>query len=1100
MLTIYGARTRRLWPHLVASLSDSRSRKRRCIVLVPEQYTLQAEEDLIKDLSLPGFFDINVASFSRCVIRLFELCGSGCTRIDDNGRNIALAQSLIACRKKLLYYGNASRKRGFVSQACAWISAMKKARVDPDAFIEYVNLLSEGNSKEKMHDLALLYKTYSGILADKYVDGEDALEKAILALPYSDEIKDADIFVYGFDIITEDLSRFLCAVNKYCHSCSVYLVMDREDSRSGDLFSPIRESAERLRTALKEKGLKRNWIWLDNAPINAPDDIRFLESGLLCPSASIYQAISPNISLFEASSVFSETSEICQRITLLLRNGSAPESICILCGNIEKYYAVLESQMYAYGIPAYFAYKEPLLLHGVSEMLLSALRCAANGYRREDVINLIKSGYSSLPEEMCWTLENYSVRYGISGRLWRKPFTRGSEDEISAAESARQKIIPPLEKLQSGLKTAANAEDSLRAVIDYLIASKVPSSLSRQEDLLEQLELESAVIKNRQVWSRLLFVFEQLCEISPGSRITARSMISLLEAGLMENSISSLPPTAGCIYIGQIGNLIPSNPLTVFACGLDSSMDSGEHKSLLTEDESDMVCSDLKISLGACSAEKDILSELDIWKALSSPVRELHLSYSRSSISGACQRPSQTVLDIKRLFPALQVYRTVSDSEGTLFPLVPDAALEEIGMRIRNGTMNGSWTNAWKWLMQSSRYQKTAQEIVRRLNSENNSIDEKIPSDLSRTLFKERIISISRLEKYAECPYSHFVQYGLRPSEQKEWGVDPRDAGVFFHAAMEGFTRILPQNPSWPIIGRKECDQIMSAALKPLTDEWKNSAFIDNARSRAEARRYIDICKRVAWIFTRGAKESRFRPSEMEVSFGYPGGPPPLKLLLQDGTTVLVRGRIDRIDRFDSGDSVYLRVVDYKSGEQKLDPAKIQVGMQLQLLLYLEAALNSDPHAIPAGAFYQWMGNPLVDQDKKHQIEQEIAKKLCLKGVMLNDVQVIQWMDQSTPPVSIEDALKKDGTPKSGKLVCSLEEMELLIHLAHKTAVNLTEEIRKGDIRISPISEGTNIVRCKFCAFAGVCRRDSQNRPQSRQLPDTGLSDLLQNHNLTDPM
>ena len=174
-------------------------------------------------------------------------------------------------------------------------------------------------------------------------------------------------------------------------------------------------------------------------------------------------------------------------------------------------------------------------------------------------------------------------------------------------------------------------------------------------------------------------------------------------------------------------------------------------------------------------------------------------------------------------------------------------------------------------------------------------------------------------------------------------------------------------------------------------------------------------------------------------------------------------------------------MIDYKSGDQRLDAAKIFVGMQLQLLLYLEAALENDRNALPAGAFYQWMGDPLVDQEKKGAIETELAKRLCLKGVMLSDVQVMEWMDSAKPPVSIEDVLKKDGTPRAGKLVCSLEELNALIGRAHQTAVRLTEEIRRGNIAPSPIVDKSNIARCRLCAFAGVCRRDSLTKPLDRR-------------------
>lgn len=83
-------------------------------------------------------------------------------------------------------------------------------------------------------------------------------------------------------------------------------------------------------------------------------------------------------------------------------------------------------------------------------------------------------------------------------------------------------------------------------------------------------------------------------------------------------------------------------------------------------------------------------------------------------------------------------------------------------------------------------------------------------------------------------------------------------------------------------------------------------------------------------------------------------------------------------------------------------------------------------------------------------IESELAKRLCLKGVMLSDVQVAQWMDASQPPVSIENVFNKDGSPKKGKLVCTMDELYRLIERAHRTAVRLTEEIRGGGINAAP--------------------------------------------------
>ena len=465
------------------------------------------------------------------------------------------------------------------------------------------------------------------------------------------------------------------------------------------------------------------------------------------------------------------------------------------------------------------------------------------------------------------------------------------------------------------------------------------------------------------------------------------------------------------------------------------------------------------------------------------------MSHAQANQAGEPLRAAPAIAAIRRIFPGLTVLGTVEGAQGALHPLAPQPTLDAIGTRLRGGDLHGEWLQAFRWLWQQSDYHGEMLALLSAARDEKR--EEALAPGMARALFTDRVVSISRLESYAACPYQHFVQYGLRPQERKTWATDERDRGVFYHAAMEGFTRALTAHPSWPNITREDCDALMDAAMQPLTEQWREQAIGDSARARAEGRRYIHVCKRVAWAFTKGAAQSSFRPQYGEVAFGYPGGPPPLTLNLSDGTKVSVRGRIDRIDRFDSGESVYLRVVDYKSSAQKLDPARINIGMQLQLLLYLEAALAGDRDALPAGAFYQWMGDPLVDQDKQSMIESELAKRLCLKGVMLSDVQVAQWMDASQPPVSIENVFNKDGSPKKGKLVCTLDELYRLIERAHRTAVRLTEEIRGGGINAAPVCERGEAISCQRCAFAGVCRRDPRNPAFDRALSDASLENLI---------
>ena len=1040
MVTIHGGRTHTLWPELEKEAANSRAGGKRCLLIVPEQYTLQAEKDLISGLHLKGFFDIEVFSYSRFIQRLFLLYNPGHQkRVDGNGKNIAIARALIKCKKNMRYYARSCERKGFITQSGEWIADMKRAEISPAQLSEYAFSLKESAYKEKISDLSLVYSAYDKLLAGKFVDGEDVLSRAIDAVAKTNLVADKDIFVYGFDVITDDFARLLCAVARLCENVHVYLAMDREEAADGDCFSPVRDSAERLRARLKEQNIPRRWLWCKEVTSPFPEDIAYLEKNLLRSAPVPFESVPDNISSFVAATPYTEVHYIAQEITTLLDSGVSPDDINVVCGNMPLYAPLFEIIFRAYCIPAYVARKVPLSSHGLIRMLLSAVRAVTGGYRKEDMLALIKSGFAPLEENVAWTLENYVLRYGISGKRWHAPFNRGSEAEREIPESARSLLSPLLLALQNAIREAKNGAESLKALMDFLISCNAYEALVLQEENLLNAQLSAEAVRSRQVWSHLLALMEQMHEIAGESRIPGSVMATWLEAGLIDDDISALPPAAGMVVVGEIGNLILHSPQYVFACALNSSLDESSENGLLNAEEKALAGEDMHAYLGMTIRERDRMSELDQWKVLSAPTKKLFVSHAQANQSGTAFRPAQALHTLKRLFPALMEYGSADASQSVLHPLAPMPTLDEIGIKLRNGTLTGEWLEAFKWLLSNESTRSAALTLL-------SAASDTLPADpisptLARQLFTDRVVSISRLESYAACPYSHFVQYGLRPQERKEWKIERSETGTFYHAAMEGFTKSLTGCAQWPNITRKECDQLMDAALRPLTESWQDQIMTDSARAKAEGKRYINICKRVAWAFTKGAAQSDFRPQQGEIAFGYPNTLPALTLNLSDGTKVYVRGRIDRVDRFESDESVYLRVIDYKSGVKSLDPAKIWMGMQLQLLLYLEAMLQSEPDSIPAGAFYQWMGDPLIDQSKKGLIESEIAKKLCLKGVMLSDVQVIEWMDHSKPPISIEDVLKKDGAVRKGKLACTLDELKSLIDLAHRTAVRLSGEI-----------------------------------------------------------
>jgi ATP-dependent helicase/nuclease subunit B len=300
------------------------------------------------------------------------------------------------------------------------------------------------------------------------------------------------------------------------------------------------------------------------------------------------------------------------------------------------------------------------------------------------------------------------------------------------------------------------------------------------------------------------------------------------------------------------------------------------------------------------------------------------------------------------------------------------------------------------------------------------------------------------------------------------------DVGTIFHGALKDFMEKTAQHETWPDIDRTECDGLMNDVLSTVEKAWAEGPLGENAQTRALGKKYLRIIRRAAWMFTQHMKSSSFRPKMAEVGFGTPDSPlPPIRLIMADGTEVLLRGVIDRVDMYEGEESVYLRVVDYKSGRKELDPTQIYWGLQLQLLMYLMAALSAKPGTEPAGAFYFHIDDPLVELDEglKERAEREIAQLLRLRGIVLSDVAVVNAMDRDF--TSMKQVFNKDGSLTAHASAASLEEMRNLLDYAKRTAEKLASSMRKGDIAISPAKTNT-FSACKFCEYAGVCRWDAR--------------------------
>ena len=1071
-----------LHAYLVKTVGDSLKKQQNCTVLVPEMATLKTERELLTALGLSGSFDVQVLSPSRLSERVFEQEGMGAAakriRIGDTGKVMAVSAAAGVCEKELRYYAGALRRQGFLTRMAQLIADLKGADVTPDMLFDHADALPEGASKDKLYDTALLYRQYEALLAGTFADGEDVNLALHEKLENSAWMQHCHLIAVGFDVVTGQFAKLLAAMEKGGRQVTLLMRCQTE----ADAYQPVRESIGRLTQLCREKQLAVTVQALSPSPVQG-GDLGFLHRAFL--NGIQYPSAPDHVRLHAAPTPYDEMRHVAEEITKLHLQGMPYSRMAVAFGDAGGYEGVTESVFKSYGIPFYLPRKMPMSAHGAARFLLASLEACASRFDPMDIRDMLHSGYAPIEEEAAFALENYIISYGIRGKLFLKPFARGDVETCVQLEPVREKLIAPLENLRQGLNEAENCHDALTHVFAYLENCGVYAHLMADEErLLQQLPAQAA--QGRQVWAMLMSLMDEMCELSGMMPMDPRQVADMLEAGIEQQEIAALPPDGGSVMCGAIGSMAQEQVDALFICNLSDGVMNAAPDAMLTEDERLALENRTNAHIALTMDGKDDLKLLDFYHTLCCAGQRLYISYALASQSGESRAPHLFVNRLRRMLPMLVQEGGVTDKGETPLPLSPLTAAEELTARFKTGHMDEVWQNAWRYLcVNDPVLARSVQDAFLRKGT-----DAPLSREVTKQLFLERVMSVSRLESYAACPYQHFVRYGLSAQPRKEWKIESRDAGDFYHSAMEGFTRLLPSIPNWPKVTKKTCDQWMDKVSEELLESHFGPLMADSPRVRASGEKYKKVLRRVAWAFTKGAQQSAFLPKGSEVRFGFgeAGSLPPVELTLDNGQRVLLRGIIDRIDRYQGDEGVYLRVVDYKSGNRDLNATQVFYGRQLQLLIYLLAATNGEPKADPAGAYYFPLRDPLIEDPFDLTLaEQKLAEKLHLKGVTLKDAQVVHLMDKASPPMTMPKLLKQDGEFMQGKAVADLEDMRALLIHARQTARDLCEQMRKGLIAAQPLTE-KEASPCDYCEYAGICRREN-SRP--RRVDTLSFDELL---------
>ncbi len=1094
-IRIWTARAHRLFPAIVEAMGSHLPKDETALLLVPEQFTLAAERELMSRLHLEGMFQLDVLSPSRLYEHVLSAAGRDEREpLADAGRRMAVSQALEKLEDKLPYYGSITHRRGFVEKLCALITDMKRGGLTAESLLIYAEELPDGVQKAKLNDLASIYEHYHLVLADRFSDSEDQLSYVADRLLQSGYLTGKHLYVYGFDTLPQQLMNLLSSAAPLCASLTIGLVCDGENAPDGELYAPIRQGIARFRQLLAQNGLQAELRVLPCKELNHEPAIAHLDKALFVQPPLSFEGKTDCISLSNSLTPYEEATLMTRQVMKLLEDGMDIEQITILYPDDSGYEFAVTAALTDSGLPFYTDRQLPAAAHGLVRFLLSALRAMADGWRNRDMLAMLKSGYAPFTYEEACELENYLYTCGIDRKRWLSPFKRGEAALRERCEALRQRLMDPLLKARQALVDARDAASSMTAVFQLLMDINAYETLRREEEQLLQNGFLVRANQNSQIWQAILTLFDQMVRLSGSSRIPLKYIAARLECGFSAISLASLPPAGGMLHAGALGHLLTVESEAVFLLGLNDGLLSRNTESLLTPEERAKTQEETGCFLGLTDENRMLQAKLDLKLAMTLPTKRLFLSYARTSADGAALRPLSLLGTMQnRLLPGLNNAPAPTES----LPMSATQALSQLSLILRahaDGSLQSGlaphWQERLRKLLRSPSTAPEAMRLLRSLNFDGSA--QPLSPGQARALFGEEVLTVSRLEQFAECPFKHFVNYGLRPHVLREWKIDPIETGNFYHTGLNNFAKLARRERDYPHLPPERIEAMAEEAIAPLIDELMQGPMGDGERSLARFDMARQSIRRAALTMTTHLAAGKFQLYRTEASFGYEGGMPPIVLVLSDGRQIALRGRIDRIDRYDASDAVYLRVIDYKSSQQSLDAARTWWGLQLQLLLYLDVCTRAIPGAKPAGAFYFYVADPLVesDTDAAGVVEGKLRDLLQLRGIALNDVEIISAMDEGDVPCVLPPLYLKSGELKKTAKALDEQQFAALLSHAREVAVEMADRLFGGETEIAPSREQSR-TSCDFCDYRAICHFDvSSPEAPFRTVGDMSMEEL----------
>ena len=1090
------------------------------LVIVPEQFTMQTQKELVRLHPDGGILNIDILSFQRLAYRVFEETGTRVGKVlEETGKNLVLRKIAQERKGELKVLGGNLKKMGYISEIKSLISELTQYAVTEEALADFLE-----KSKEKPHlyyklcDVQVLYKAFHAYLADQYITAEELLEVLCRVVERSEMIRESVIVLDGFTGFTPIQNMLMQKLMLYAKKVMVTVTIDERENPyhvegEHQLFYLSKKTVAGLKRLAQEVDVKEEEpVWVhpgEKSRFAAGGELQWLEQNLFRLRWQRYPQNSGQISLHILKNPEEEVSWAAGRIRELIREKNYHyRDFALITGDMESYSPVLERILADYEIPCFLDNKRSILKNPFVEFIRALLEIAEQDFSYESVFRYLRSGLSGMEPEEVDLLENYVLALGVRGaKRWEERFIRSykglTEEELEQIDSYRARVaedLLPFVKIQR--KKAVDVRTRTTALYELIAKKGIQGRLAVFEERFRREHNQVLAKEYHQIYGILMDLLDKLVDLLGEEELTIREYTEILEAGFAEVRVGVIPPGVDQVMAGDMERTRLKDVKVLFFLGVnEGSVPKNMSRAGLL---SDMEREQLRISgmeLAPTAREQGYIQRFYLYLNLTKPSDQLYLSCTLLDSGGKALRPSYLMNVMKRLFPELELKQETVQRENGL----PRTEREGVRLLIeglkeyREGRGSAQFYELYRWYAKQERYEEKLTQLLDGAFSVHQ--DTKLGKAVAHALYGTVLEnSVTRLEQYAACAYAHFLMYGLKLSEREQYEFAPVDMGNIFHETLEAFSKKLDASDyTWKTLPREVAAEWEEECLASLTVDYGNTVLNSSARNSYMIRRMARILKRTVWALGEQIRKGMFTPENYEISFSGVSDLEAINIELSPEEQLKLRGRIDRVDTCEDAEHVYVKVIDYKSGTTSFQLLALYHGLQLQLVIYLNAAMelmkkeHPDKEVLPAGVLYYQIQDPVLDTDgEEADVTARVLEKLKPNGLINGDPEIIKRLDQSMPGRSqvLPIAYNKDGSLRAGSPVASGEQFAALSRYVNRKIRKIGSEVLDGRMDVNPY-ELKGKTACDYCAYSGVCGLDSKTGGfHRRRLPIFGDDEI----------